>query len=511
MNNQKKIIKKIISDRLFRKALCRNSFYWFFHTYLPHYITYATANFQREIFDLLQDEFQQTVAFVAFRGSGKSTIATLAYVIWSMAGNPHKKYILLISQTQQLCRQILTNIKQELEYNDLLVSDLGPFSEEADEWRINSLVIPQYGTRITAISSSESIRGLRHKQFRPDLVIADDVEDLELVKNRDNREKLWGWLTSEVIPIGDEATKYVFVGNMLHEDSLMMRIKQRILSGEMKGVYREYPLINDDHQILWPSKFPSQKEIYALKSKVSSENAWCREYLLKIISDEDRIIRRNDIHYYDCLPNLEKIPPRKIVIGTDLAISLNENADFTAFVSAYVTGFGNDLKVYILPQIVNKHLTFTQTVSELKRLNEIYFIQFKRRAMVYVEKIAYQESLSQQLTVEGVFNEPVAIGNMDKRARLSIASPYISTGRILFPKHGAEELINQITNFGIEKHDDSADALTIMTLKTIEDDRPRSANLKTEETVPFRDRPMINVSELDRMFPTNGDIMTKQF
>lgn len=145
MNSQKKIIKRIINDRLFRKALCRKSFYWFFHTYLPHYITYATADFQREIFDLLQDEFQQTVAFVAFRGSGKSTIATLAYVIWSMAGNPRKKYILLISQTQQLCRQILTNIKQELEYNDLFVSDFGPFSEEADEWRINSLVIPQYG------------------------------------------------------------------------------------------------------------------------------------------------------------------------------------------------------------------------------------------------------------------------------------------------------------------------------------------------------------------------------
>jgi hypothetical protein len=297
MNNQKKIIKKVVNDRLFRKALCRESFYWFIHTYLPHYITYATADFQREILSLLQDESQQTVAFVAFRGSGKSTIATLAYVIWAMAGNPNKKYILLISQTQQLCRQILTNIKQELEYNDLLVSDFGPFSEEADEWRINSLVIPQYGTRITAISSSESIRGLRHKQFRPDLVIADDVEDLELVKNRDNRDKIWNWLTSEVIPIGDEDTKYVFVGNMLHEDSLMMRIKQRILSGEMKGIYREFPLMNDHHQILWLAKFPSQKEIYALKSKVASENAWYREYLLKIISDEDRIVRLDDIHY----------------------------------------------------------------------------------------------------------------------------------------------------------------------------------------------------------------------
>lgn len=343
------------------------------------------------------------------------------------------------------------------------------------------------------------------------MVIADDVEDLELVRNKDNREKLWSWLTSEVIPIGDESTKYVFVGNMLHEDSLMMRIKQRILSGEMKGVYREYPLINDAHQILWPSKFPSQKEIYALKSKVSSENAWCREYLLKIISDEDRIIRRNDIHYYDKLPDFEKIPPREIAIGTDLAISLNENADFTAVVSAYVTGYGKDLKVYILPQIVNKHLTFTQTVNELKRLDGMFFVQFKRRAKIYVEKIAYQESLSQQLTVEGLFSEPVAIGNMDKRARLSITSPYISSARILFHEHTSEELINQTINFGIEKHDDLVDALTIMVLKIIEGDRPRSSSLKNEEIVPPENKPIFSMSELNRMFPTNGDVMSKQF
>jgi len=108
------------------------------------------------------------------------------------------------------------------------------------------------------------------------------------------------------------------------------------------------------------------------------------------------------------------------------------------------------------------------------------FIRFKRHSRIFVEKISYQESLSQQLVVEGLFGEAVAIGNMDKRARMSLASPYISSARILFPHHGDEELINQLVNFGIEKHDDLADALTLMILRIIEEDQPSSGNFPKE-------------------------------
>ena len=41
---------------------------------------------------------------------------------------------------------------------------------------------------------------------------------------------------------------------------------------------------------------------------------------------------------------------------------------------------------------------------------------------------------------------------------------------MLFPRHGAEELISQLTGFGIEKHDDLADAFSILMLKIMEED-----------------------------------------
>lgn len=484
------ILNRILSDQIFRRALVKKSFFWFFHTYFSHYILYPTADFHKEMFTLLEDQSVNTVGIVAFRGSAKSTIATLSYPIWAMIGDLSKKYILLVSQTQGLSRQILSNIKQEFETNELLIKDFGPFSEIADEWRANSLVISQYGSRITAISASESIRGLRHRQYRPDLTVLDDVEDLETVKTKEGRDKIWNWLTGEVIPIGDNATKLICVGNMLHEDSLMMRVKQSLLSGTMDGEYREYPLIDDKNGILWNSKFPTMVEIEELKSKVPNESAWFREYLLKIIADEDRVVKKEWIHYYDKLPTRDQAYPRLLAVGVDLAISEKSNADYTTFIPSYVTGFGEDIKIFILPYVTNKRLTFPQTIDELKNLSRRMQTEFGRQPTIYIENVAYQASLAQQLVVERLFAEAVSVNGLDKRSRLSITSPYIKSGKILFPRHGGEDLVSQITNFGIEKHDDLADGFSTLIIKTIENDRPysKSFHITKVETEPmFRD------------------------
>ena len=483
MNDTQEIIKLIQIDPNFRRALTRESFSWFFVTYFTHYITCPTAPFQKEIFNLLQNDGLLKVVITAFRGSAKSTIATLAYPIWAMLGRPAKKYTLVVSQTQDLSKQILTNIKQELSSNELLIRDFGPFTEVADEWRSNSFVIPQHNARISAISQSESIRGLRHYQYRPDLIVIDDVEDLESVKTREGRDKLWNWFTGEAMPIGDMNTKIVIVGNLLHEDSLMMRLKESINSGKMDGIYREYPLIDKNDNIAWPGKYPSMMHIETKRRQVADESAWYREYLLKFISDANRIVQRDWPKFYDELPDLRNY--WLLGIGVDLAISQKDTADFTGLVPFIVTGYGDDLKIYILPYIVNKRLNFPDTMLEIKRVCNLLNQDFKRVPTAYIENVNYQISLVQQLTLEKVMAEAVPISGMNKQTRLEMATPYIRQGKVLFPKQGAENLISQIVNFGIEKHDDLVDAFTIIILKILESDRPTYKS--TEPLEPPRD------------------------
>ena len=52
-------------------------------------------------------------------------------------------------------------------------------------------------------------------------------------------------------------------------------------------------------------------------------------------------------------------------------------------------------------------------------------------------------------------------------------SNMIESGKIVFPKHGSEELVRQIVGFGTEKYCDLVDAFTILANKAIEIDKPK--------------------------------------
>lgn len=466
-SSQEAIIQKMISDQNFRLELVTGSHYWFAHCYFAHYITYPTAEFQKEMFSLTEDKDSGIIVVVAFRGSGKSTIFTLMYAIWAILGKQQKKFVIILSQTQRQARQHLVNLKQELERNKLLLQDLGPFEEEADEWGGYSLVIPKYNARITAASTEQSIRGLRHMQHRPDLIIADDIEDLQSVKTREGRDKAYKWLIGDVIPAGGPNTKLVVVGNLLHEDSVVMRLKAGIEEFKIDGVFKAYPLLNEEDKILWPGKYPTPEAIDSEKRKIGNEIAWQREYLLRIISDTERVVHPEWIQYYK-----KSHPDSRLIYiatGVDLAISEKDTADYTAMVSAAVYENNVDYKkiIYILPNPVNERLTFPQTIERIKRLKEM-FTNDSKCVYTFIENVGYQEAVIQQLKRDGCSAEGVQLHGQDKRARITLTTHMIPNGKILFPEKGAEELIQQLVGFGVERHDDLADAYSILILKMIE-------------------------------------------
>jgi hypothetical protein len=48
--------------------------------------------------------------------------------------------------------------------------------------------------KVQVAGSGKKLRGLRHGPYRPDLAILDDIENDELVRNPDQRDKLDNWL-----------------------------------------------------------------------------------------------------------------------------------------------------------------------------------------------------------------------------------------------------------------------------------------------------------------------------
>jgi phage terminase large subunit-like protein len=456
----------MLRDRAARRRIVFESHFLFFHFYFSHYVKFSTAAFQKEMFSLTENPDLRTIAITAFRGSAKSTIMNLSFVLWAILGKPGKKFIAVVGQTQQQARQHLKNIKDELENNKLLRDDLGPFREEEDEWRNSSLIIGNHNAKIMAVSIDQSVRGLRHKQYRPDLMIADDIEDLQSVKTKEGRDKTYGWVKGELIPAGDIQTQVVFIGNLLHEDCLLKRLEREIKSNELQGIYCEYPLLDEHETCIWPGKYPTSGHIDIEKQRIGSEAAWQREFLLHIISDAERVIFPEWIQYYDQLPSEGDRRFLHTATGIDLAISQNDSADYTAMVSGKVYRIDGKIRTYILPNPVNERLTGPGTVDRAKLLSQA--ISGGRKSYLYVEDVAYQAAMVDFLKNEGLSAKGVKVYGQDKRGRLALVSHLIQSGQVLFPRLGAENLILQLTGFGKESHDDLADAFAILMLKTAE-------------------------------------------
>ncbi len=487
----------IVKDQRIRRELTKACHHWFFHVYFAHYVKYKTARFQKELFEVTEDESQKTVVIEAFRGSGKTTIMGTSYAIWSILGVQQKKFVLMIAKTESQARQYLANIKIELESNTLLRSDLGPFEEPDDEWRATSIVLPKYGARITVASIESSIRGIKHGAHRPDLIICDDLEDLDIVKTSESRDKMYKWLTGDIIPLGDKSTRLVVIGTALHHDSLITKLKVAIIEGRMDGITKRYPFLRVDGVATWPEKFPLQSDVDTLKKSVPSVQAWEREYMLNIISDDNQLIRPEWIQYYDELPSNDNL--RYAGMGVDPAIGQKSGNDSTAIVCGNIYGRKKSLKIYVLPNPINAQLDFTETISRVKTLSTT--LGNGVPVSMWVESVAYQKAIVDQLRSDGYPAKEWKTGGSDKRARLSLVSNHIQSGTVLFPRKGTEKLITQLLGFGSETHDDLCDALGILVLSVIEQDSRINKGYHT-----LFDEKLLNESYSERI-PLRGEGM----
>ena len=121
------------------------------------------------------------------RESAKSTIAVLGLPIWAIISD-RAKFPIIVSDTGIQAKQHIYNLKDELENNKELIRDWGPFQKQ-EEWTSTNIVIPNYEARIVARSTGQKVRGLRHKQYRPDLGIFDDLENIQSIRTKERSEE----------------------------------------------------------------------------------------------------------------------------------------------------------------------------------------------------------------------------------------------------------------------------------------------------------------------------------
>lgn len=462
----------ILNNKAARLALVSKSHRAFFATYFPHYVTYPCADIHQALFDITEDPNNKFAVILTFRGSGKSTIVSLSYALWAILGCQHRHLVVLVAKTQEQAKKLLDAIKRELETNKLLQNDFGKIHEESTPWNSTALTFNDQNAQITAISIDQAMRGMRFQNFRPDLIILDDIEDSASVRTLASRDRLQEWLEKDLLPAGDIGTRTLLVGNNLHPDSLPNRIIDRVQSGQFDAKIIKCPLVDDQGVCAWPGKFPTKQSLDDYRKTFPSDRTWMQELLLQPVLSDEQIVEEKHIQYYDAIPS-DPMGYCYAAIGIDLACSLGARADKTAMVTARVVGCGDQMKIHILSVITNERMEINESLNRcLSIMGRIDpdGRDGKSAVRVFVESVAFQKTFVQQLASRGVKRVeeffPNSVG--DKRERLFVTADLIKSGQVLFPRAGAEDLIHQLIYFGVERYDDLTDALTTLVAKAIE-------------------------------------------
>lgn len=461
-------LEMMASNTQARIAITKQSFYHFLIHYIKDDFELKPANFHKEMIDSLDsiDAVNKYIAIMGFRGSAKSTILE-AFALWSMINGKHN-FIVYIRSTIDDAKMSLANIRNRIEENEQIQKDFNIVLSDSkskdfrEKWSEAQITIGD--CTMIARSRGQKIRGKKFKKSRIDLIICDDLEDVKDAETKEKREATRKWFFSEVLPATKQGVladhvKVVLLGNLVHKDCLI----QHISKNEAVRFLR-FAIYNEDGSISWPGLYPNEEAIQAEKAKVLmageglGEIIWAREYLLKEVDPEDMLLKLSDIQYYP--DEWLQRKPSSAGVGVDFAISQKTTADYTAMCKGMeVTNDEGERRLLILKDNVEKRMDFENTIKKAVEISEV----MPHGTKFYPEKVGYQESAHEIMRKNGLAVVPMqAVG--DKRARIASACFYVKNGRVLFPQKGAENVISNLIGFGIEDHDDLADAFAYLVL-----------------------------------------------
>jgi len=213
-----------------RRELGRKSLLAFGRVYLREHFRLEPSTMHEEMAKTLQSVTERShgsrIAWAAPRSHAKSTLVTLAYVLWCICYR-REPFIVICSNSEERANDMLSQIKDELENNQIIRTDFPNIcpvvrGRKMGPYRQNLITVGRLNPiRIASLGPQKAARGIRHRQHRPSLIILDDLESQESAGSEEQRVKLKSWFTKTVLKLGDKRTNVVLLGTIIHYDSLL--------------------------------------------------------------------------------------------------------------------------------------------------------------------------------------------------------------------------------------------------------------------------------------------------
>lgn len=440
-----------------------------------------TPDFHKEMWELFCSKHRQ-VAVAAPRGHAKTTGGTVAYGLSTLLFR-ERKFMILVSDTESQAIMFLGLIKNQLQDNEVLRQIFTLTQDEKGEVKFikdtESDIIVEFTDghrfRVIAKGAEQKLRGLNWNGTRPDIILGDDMENDELVMNKDRREKMKRWFNSALLPAMSRNGIIRVVGTILHMDSLLegmmpiafskwskqepLKLSSQIKRNGWLGV--KYRAHSDDFEhILWPTQFDADffRNLRADKISDGLGDVYSQEYLNLPIDESIAYFKRKD--FQESSDEARKQPLHKY-ITVDLAISEHERADYSVFL---VAGMDESRNVHII-DVIRARMDAREIVDQLILLQKIY-----QPEVVGIEEMQVSKAIGPFLREEMLRSNtylnlfPLKHGGKDKIQRARSIQARMRARTVFFDKSGDWyfTLEDEVCKFPRATHDDQVDALAYM-------------------------------------------------
>lgn len=361
----------------------------FNHTFFPKAFRMDSPMFHRDIDNILMGPEARLCAFACWRGSAKTT-KLRAYAAKRIAYGVSRTVMIVSRSLRPQAVSSVEWLQKQVEFNRKFANFF--HLQPGKKWRPGSgdIEIIHAGlghtVRVIAAGITGQVRGINFEDYRPDLIILDDIDDEETTNTPEQREKtgdlVYGAIANSLTPASENPmAQMVYLQTPL---DLQDQLAQALESPEWKSAV--YGCFDEQGHSRWPARW-STAELNRIKAGHAAQNKlalWSREWECQVLQAETAAFRVEWLNWWESLPE-----EMAIYIAIDPAISDRDTADFQAAV-AVGAAHGN---VYLLEYSQARGQDPEELIRNIFRMHNKYRNAGHSVRAIGVEGGSYQKSL----------------------------------------------------------------------------------------------------------------------
>lgn len=213
------------------RTLCIRDSEVFFSVCMAETFNRPSANFHRFLVNVAtRDQMSgRRICAVGPRGWGKSTTITEGGPLFICARNDHipvaqrYMFILIVSETAAQAQARLAVIKDNLVNNERLAELFPDMAGEGPVWR-QEMIVTNNNICIATAGMTTSIRGIRYKNRRPDLILLDDPDSIDSAASPTESAKLEARFTRDLLKCGHKRTDVLVAATIISKQCIAYKL-----------------------------------------------------------------------------------------------------------------------------------------------------------------------------------------------------------------------------------------------------------------------------------------------